>query len=993
MSSIIIYSKKLDALKNIKPNKYLFSEDKGNKSYKQFTILTRNDMYNEISSRKISHFYENIEENDMVKLHININMKVDKIKNKHLLILNKKIQHSIKYYNDILAQEFDINKPQIIILDSSTDLKLSAHIIYVNIHFTNIRELNKFICLVDRTERELCCIDYGIYWVGCFRMLKNSTFGKNNPLKFKSSINYMFINDKTLFMDTLVTNIHPKSHLIKIKNFINNKLLLLKNIYSDNNETVFIEAVKCMKLIDPKYADTYTDWIKIGLCLYNIENSNRCFQEFHNFSKKSKKYIDEIECAYKWSSFHSKKEFIRKLTIGYLKFLAKKSNPVEYQNIIFLTNIPSNDIFDTIKFERDYIMDMDFPIITQKNITCINVINWINNNSLKTLALKSAYNTGKTTLLSSIFEEYGDKFKKILVISYRISLSNEFSNLFDKYGFELYSDGFYNVPRLICQIESLHHINYDPIITNQSSPIYDLVIIDEIASVLNHFMSQTISNPESTFNSLYSIIKASNKVLALDGDFDKRSYDFISHFGKCIVLENTIKKNIKNFNFINNIETFNTNLNDDLKNDKNILLICMSSIMAKKYFTTFAKYEPALYCADVDDDIKIELADVETYWLKKLVIITPCVESGISFNKKHFYKQYVILSDKSTSPRGLLQMLNRVRQFECNDIDIFTNTLPQYSINSFFNYNEVKEYITYVNNSISQIITEPYLQLFNIINIHNHVEKVNKGRKYFIPYFIQLCNNKGYTCNMYINEKHNSYVKSVKTIKTATIDYKEIMIDLPIITIEKATEIEYNIKNLCATQYDKQCFEKYCYKIHWKNAILNDDFFNKWYGKTYILYNLQKLLGKPIIYPENTIICFKHIESDLKVSKIKSIITSFGFDLLKMDIKIQDSMMTHAITFIIANNDIFTDNNALLFCDDKHYISNMLQDYTKNKKDSTFIRFVNTYLLFQYGLKIDYTRKNTRIKVPLPSNINFKKFIKVKTFNLTYIHNINIYLT
>ena len=55
-------------------------------------------------------------------------------------------------------------------------------------------------------------------------------------------------------------------------------------------------------------------------------------------------------------------------------------------------------------------------------------------------------------------------------------------------------------------------------------------IIDEIASVLNHFMSQTISNPESTFNSLYSIIKASNKVLALDGDFDKRSYDFISHF-------------------------------------------------------------------------------------------------------------------------------------------------------------------------------------------------------------------------------------------------------------------------------------------------------------------------------------------------------------------------------------------------------------------------------------------------------------------------------
>ena len=41
----------------------------------------------------------------------------------------------------------------------------------------------------------------------------------------------------------------------------------------------------------------------------------------------------------------------------------------------------------------------------------------------------------------------------------------------------------------------------------------------------------------------YNCDENSKKLLVLDGDFNNRSYEFISYFGKSIILENQIKKN------------------------------------------------------------------------------------------------------------------------------------------------------------------------------------------------------------------------------------------------------------------------------------------------------------------------------------------------------------------------------------------------------------------------------------------------------------------
>ena len=158
------------------------------------------------------------------------------------------------------------------------------------------------------------------------------------------------------------------------------------------------------------------------------------------------------------------------------------------------------------------------------------------------------------------------------MITYRQSLTNDLYGSFKEYGFKNYLDGHYNANRIICQVESLYKLSqtiFDGYYTDDI-PEYDLVIIDEIESILNHYRSTTIKDKEDTFSILKDIVYNSKKLLVLDGDFNNRSYDFISYFGQSIILENQIKKDKKHFIYTNNRSKFDDKLDEDLKNGKNI---------------------------------------------------------------------------------------------------------------------------------------------------------------------------------------------------------------------------------------------------------------------------------------------------------------------------------------------------------------------------------------------------------------------------------------
>lgn len=83
---------------------------------------------------------------------------------------------------------------------------------------------------------------------------------------------------------------------------------------------------KLVMMLKLDRADSYHDWINVGICLKNIDDNALAI--WIEFSKQSNKFKDG-ECEKLWHSFSSKQ---KGLTEGSLRFWAKQDNPQEYQN-------------------------------------------------------------------------------------------------------------------------------------------------------------------------------------------------------------------------------------------------------------------------------------------------------------------------------------------------------------------------------------------------------------------------------------------------------------------------------------------------------------------------------------------------------------------------------------------------------------------------------------------------------------------------------------
>jgi len=140
----------LDYIKNNNiTNLYLFSEDKiivkdnQENIIKQFYLLDYKTIYL-LSKKKKFHLYENYEANEKVKLFIDIDIKLDNnnIENKDEYF-DEIIDKSIKLFIDEL-KKYDIKDPEIIILKSSSNNKLSSHIIFNDVIFEDIYHMKQF---------------------------------------------------------------------------------------------------------------------------------------------------------------------------------------------------------------------------------------------------------------------------------------------------------------------------------------------------------------------------------------------------------------------------------------------------------------------------------------------------------------------------------------------------------------------------------------------------------------------------------------------------------------------------------------------------------------------------------------------------------------------------------------------------------------------------------------------------------------------------------
>jgi hypothetical protein len=592
-----------------------------------------------------------------------------------------------------------------------------------------------------------------------------------------------------------------------------------------------------------------------------------------------------------------------------------------------------------------------------------------------------------------------------LYLSHRQTFTQNVDGSFGNLGFYNYMNGVNDIgnkDKLIIQIDSLKHL-----ILCKEFKYYDIIILDECESLLNHLSSITIGENRTFICSLLNVlIKKAKIVLALDADLDERSFYFLKEIReKPQILINEYKSTIKRFMLTNNYNIRKFQINEDIKNGKNIVIICLSKTVLDDLYEYIIKNNKKCriirYSSMTDDSQKDKLKDVNTYWKEfQVVMYTPTIEAGLDFNQKnYFYRMYCFLCNGSCSPRSFLQMVGRIRNIDDNNIRCFYDKTMLFSDKNIYipTLDEIEEIII---NNVNRIpnyeigvendkITIKRKNIFTRLFAYNKLEEYQKDIK-FIKVFKELVIIKGYTyiddvldtenkeeiqeedkskkskeskgtISEYIEEPLVDIHKSLDTstiITSKSIYELDELLKAPSINDNKMKELENKKNKNMATRIDKLCLKRYwmtkTFKI--KDEEFNQEFLQTWYNKEYILFNaLYAMNKKPAkkfedVYFNKTEKRLEHLKKLLEVYGFKNI---FDFDtIIIKDDKLVDKMKESKM--------IEYENYKIIISD----FNKKIQKEGGKEKDgfavNKFIVFSNC-ILYDFGVKLNSCKKQIRL--------------------------------
>ncbi len=346
----------------------------------------------------------------------------------------------------------------------------------------------------------------------------------------------------------------------------------------------------------------------------------------------------------------------------------------------------------------------------------------------ETFLINSPMNTGKSQLMKEVMNRYMPRISgpvlegkpllprtntdnfKVLAVTHRISLcsaiSNEFameSFKFKKYS-EIRSDNLNSCNRLVVQMDSVRRIGLDD---KQELPVYDLIILDEITSMLNHLkLADTLSKGTrrwDCFLTFYNLVHLAKRVIALDADIGNLAIKFLLTFrrGNLRWIKNSYRFDMAHIfplascNGYNGkcdgtcghrhyliepcVHQFLQTVKSDIKAGLKMAIACSSANTAeliRDYITEFIESSGLppkrsfLYTRGTKNDDQASAKDTalsnvndpnEGWTNLDILVYSPMICTGINFTARHFDRLYGVFTSGSCCAREFGQMLNRVR--------------------------------------------------------------------------------------------------------------------------------------------------------------------------------------------------------------------------------------------------------------------------------------------------------------------------------------------
>lgn len=341
----------------------------------------------------------------------------------------------------------------------------------------------------------------------------------------------------------------------------------------------------------------------------------------------------------------------------------------------------------------DYKSFKDLPD-EQKNIYSDKYMHEIEHRD--TVCIKANMKMGKTKQLVKYIDQYYQDADltqhKIIFVSFRQTFSSNIKEKFPSY--TIYSDvrGELTQNKLIVQVESLHRIKIDP------AKDIDLLVLDESESIFEQFSSGLNKNFNRSWANFQYIINNAKNVICMDAHLSDRTFNMLKHMR--IDKENKYNQKREIFFHHNQYQnctddTFHitrnkTNWYAKLYHDisvGNVVAVPINSLNEAKIIernikNRFPECRVGIYSGETPYSTKREhFSNVDEYWSEyDVVIFTPTVTAGVSFERSHYDKIYALFTDVSCGVETCMQMLYRVRdisQYEYNIcLDVHGNGLP-----------------------------------------------------------------------------------------------------------------------------------------------------------------------------------------------------------------------------------------------------------------------------------------------------------------------------
>lgn len=768
------------------------------------------------------------------------------------------------------------------------------------------------------------------------------------PSTIKNYGSYKWVNPEQLsnipqlpeeLYEIIVDNLNKKGSKT------NNTIDIDKTDIMQNDVEDIYKLLSCLNM---SRLDNYSNWINLGICLKKLGADVKLWDDI---SKQHDKY-KSFECVKKWDSMRN----ITKFNMGTMCNWAKFDNYEKYIEVLpylkfHLHNIFNNEEeYEKICINTNFLVSNNEEMNEGQNIFKKQTDDFFEHDHNKNLVIRSKYGSGKTTFLKDVM--MNQDVQRVLIITYRQTLALDYNRNFKQLGFANYLDSYeqpdiYNENRLIVQIDSLMKVmtNNDEFILNgEYDGKYDLIVLDEIESLLSHIDEQTMKNKDiQTFSFLDKLLLTSKKIISLDGDMSNRSLSFLNNYGAYKYIYNESKTSDKTIRLVRNKEIFNYELFETLtKLDKTekIAIVCQSPSVVESLKDdiklSFSNLIVSTLTGLDDADTKRKAFDNinETVNNCNVFIYSPVIESGVDITVK-IKKVMGVLTAKSNSQRAFMQMLARCRNVEDNTIILLNDEHFKIYKNchsvKMWTFSEVKQLIN-DNDGDKQLIinehekiefrdTTDRIRMNN--SIYNTVEKLNKHPSIYISYLQILACNKGY--KFVIDEKD----ERKKPPKEQTQNYKVEML----LNADDIDDTKYNILLEKRRKQQTTFSENFMIDKHYYKKLLNVD-------------QLSKDMIKPFLY-------------DDIVHKFKTLIDDTNLDLKNnLQTKQDAEKVKYARLFIknIGFNNCI-DNKTQLIADT--IISNFKNNFVNNEDIQNKSKYLNQ--LFElnknYKLTDDMTTK------------------------------------